>query len=111
MLLVLLLARFWTKDQRRNWAEALTTPPLRFLTAFFCWGCLSAAPAKPFAMQGLLQVGAGAPVAVTIGAEAQRRPGNELLLNALTAATLLVTLSGLALHGAWRMTRRKPELG
>ena len=101
LLLVLLLARFWTKDQRRNWAEALTTLPLRFLTAFFCWGCLSAAlaPAKPFAMQGLLQVGAGALVAVTVGAEARRRPGNELLLNALTAATLLVTLSGLALFG------------
>ena len=101
LLLILLLARFWTKGHRKNWAEALSTPPLRFLMAFFCWGCLSAAlaPAKPFAMQGLLQVGAGALVAVTIAAEVRARPQCDFLLNALTAATLLISLSGFALYG------------
>jgi len=101
LLLVLLLARFWTKDQRRSWAEALSTPPLRFLMAFFCWGCLSAAlaPAKPFALQGLLQVGTGALVAVTVAAEVRARPQCEFLLNALTAATVLISLSGFALYG------------
>lgn len=98
---VFLLARFWTKDQRRGWAQAFHATPLRFLIALLIWGCLSAflASTKPFALQGLLQLGAGVLITVTIAAEARTRPQYQFLLNALTATTLLISLSGFALYG------------
>lgn len=101
LLLVFLVAQAWNTDRRRAWTQAFHATPLRFLVAFVSWSCLSAllAPAKPFALQGLLQLGAGVLITVTIAAEARTRPQYEFLLNALTATTLLVALSGFALFG------------
>lgn len=72
-----------------------------FLIVFAGGGCLSAflAVAKPFSLQGFIQLGAGILITVTIAAEARTGPRCEFLLDALTAATLLISLTGFALYG------------
>jgi len=100
-LLSLSLAQRWTVDRRKHWRDALQTLPLRSLVALLGWGCISALMAanKPFALQGLLQLGAGALITLTVASEARTRPQYEILLDALTGTTLLVSLSGFILYG------------
>ncbi len=100
-LLSLSLAQRWTVDRRKHWRDALQTLPLRSLVALLGWGCISALMAanKPFALQGLLQLGAGALITLTVASEARTRPQYEILLDALTGTTLLISLSGFILYG------------
>ena len=101
LLLVSLAGSIWSAERRHAWAYTLRTVPIRILLALLGWGCLSAllAPAKSFAVAGLLQLGAGALITVTVAAEARTRPQCDFLLGMLTAATFLVSLSGFTVYG------------
>ena len=105
LLLAVILAQNWDKERRKQWAEAWQTPTLRLLASLLLWGGLSAllTPAKAFAVQGLLLWGGGTLIALAVAAEARARPQFELLFHALTLATFLVSLAGLALYGAHKM--------
>ena len=97
---IALLALLILRPRRGLWADALRAAPIRFLAVLLAWGCLSAllAPARMFAGQGLLQLAAGAVIVLTIASEARERPQYEVLLDALTGATLLISFSGFALY-------------
>ena len=99
--LAFLIGQAGTPQGRNCWADALRAAPVRFLIAFFLWGGVTAAftGAKIFAAQGLLLLGAGLVVTLTVCTQARTRPQYQLLLDALTAATLLLSLSGFTLYG------------
>jgi len=86
---------------RNHWTDALRAAPIRFLIAFFLWGGVTAAftGTKPFTAQGLLLLGAGLVVTLTVCTQARTRPQYQLLLDTLIVATLLLSLSGFALYG------------
>ena len=92
----------WNRQCRKQWIEAGQTWAMRTLFALLIWGSLSAflSPTKIFAIQGLALLAAGVLITFTVAAEARSRRQYEFVLNALTGATLLISLTGFALYGA-----------
>jgi len=92
----------WTRQRQKQWSEACQAPPVRIFLVLLLWGCLSAAlsPAKSFAVQGVLLLVSGAVITLAVAAEARSRLQYEFVLNALTGATLVISLTGFALFGA-----------
>lgn len=105
LVLAMAAVQSWARQRQKQWSKACQTPPVRIFLVLLLWGCLSAAlsPAKSFAVQGVLLLVGGSVITITVAAEARSRPQYEFVLNALTGATLVISLTGFALFGANKM--------